>query len=291
MSYGRGMHTATLLRDGEVLVAGGMHGSNAELYEPAAGRFRPSGSMMVTSSTFGRILPTATLIADGRVLVAGGTALVPGFDGFSGAEIYDPASGLFTATGSMSVPRFGHTATMLLTGKVLIAGGSSTTTVHASAELHDPSQGVFTAASDMTTARENHTATLLTDGTVLIVGGRDLAGKSLASAELYDAVSGTFVATGSMSSSLGRSFHTATLLCDGSVLIVGGNDSDGNSTAEVERYLPAERRFVPAGRLTSSAGRVFHTATLLCDGRVLVAGGMENVSGKSNTLQTAEIYE
>lgn len=157
--------------------------------------------------------------------------------------------------------------------------------------LYDPSQGVFTATGSMMTARAQHTATLLTDGTVLIVGGSAPTGESLATAELYDAASGTFVATGSMSSSLGRRAHTATLLCDGSVLIVGGDDSTLTSTAEVERYLPAERRFVPAGRLTSGAGRAFHTATLLCDGRVLVAGGAEDLSRNRKPLQTAELYE
>jgi large repetitive protein len=292
MSTGRGEHTATLLRDGEVLIAGGTSYSRYELYDPSTGKFRPTGSIVI-SSDFQRLLLTATLLADGRVLVAGGTDnAVPGhFGGFRDAETYDPETGLFTATSEMLVARSAHTATMLPTGKVLVAGGSSSTVVHASAELYDPSQGVFTATGSMTTARAYHTATLLTDGTVLIIGGRDLAGKSLASAELYDAVSGTFVATGSMNSSLGRWAHTATLLCDGSVLIVGGDDSNVDSTAEVERYLPAERKFVPAGRLTSGAGRVFHTSTLLCDGRVLVAGGAEDVSGDRKPLQTAEIYE
>jgi hypothetical protein len=134
-------------------------------------------------------------------------------------------AGTFTMTGSMSVPRVGHTATPLLNGKVLICGGSSQFsslgTVWASAELYDPATGTFTATGNMTTPRWYHTATLLATGKVLIAGGTVSAnpdGSSvLAGAELYDPATGTFTATAGLTTARLRS--VATLLNDGRVLI------------------------------------------------------------------------
>jgi hypothetical protein len=126
---------------------------------------------------------TATLLSNGEVLlVAGG----PGV-GDRSAELYDPAAGRFTATGSLTVARQYHAATLLQNGKVLIAGGvngSSTSSVVASAEQYDPSAGTFTATGSMTAARFQHTATLLPNGKALVAGGWGDSG-NLASAELY----------------------------------------------------------------------------------------------------------
>jgi hypothetical protein len=148
----------------------------------------------------GRASHTATLLLNNKVLIAGGDAGV--YDagvyaqtscstGFStaSAELYDPLDGTIVATGSMSVPTEGHTATLLVNGTVLIAGGLNVgKDLLASAELYDPVSGSFTAVGSMSVTREGHTATLLSNGTVLIAGGStvtDHIGSVLASAETY----------------------------------------------------------------------------------------------------------
>ena len=157
-----------------------------QLYDPTTGTFAATGSMIqaITDNTATRTVHTATLLLpSGKVLVAGG--LDKNYV-FANAELYDPAVGTFTVTGSMTVARWNHSATFLGNGKVLIAGGSDT-----SAELYDPTAGTFAATGSMTVTRYSHTATLLLSGKVLIAGGRpgaftaSLGGPTLASAELY----------------------------------------------------------------------------------------------------------
>jgi hypothetical protein len=184
MSNARQEHTATLLNNGNVLVAGGRNSgtplASAELYDTATGSFIVTGSLASV-----RYAHTATLLNNGHVLIAGGYS-APGL-GVS-AELYDPATGTFTATGSMTIPRVFHTATLLDNGKVLIAGGESATAtgLGTSAELYDPATGTFTATGSMTIVRDTDTATLLNDGNVLVAGGYKPDGSdSVASAELY----------------------------------------------------------------------------------------------------------
>jgi len=185
MTVARWGHTAALLSNGRVLIAGGGGTGNAvlastELYDPGAGTFGAAGDMAAA-----RAWHTSILLADGKVLIAGG--------GYSSAELYDPVAGTFTATGSMSVARTVPTATLLANGKVLVAGGyypldvmySRETETLASAELFDPLAGTFTATGSMTVPRHDHTATLLLDGTVLIAGGGGVSDDPLTSAEQY----------------------------------------------------------------------------------------------------------
>jgi hypothetical protein len=217
-------HTATVLSDGRVLIAGSSGDAAAELYDPNTGTFSPTGSM-----TTGRSYHTATPLSDGRVLIAGGLG------GLVSAELYDLKTGTFSPTGSMTTGRGGHTATLLHDGRVLVAGGDdSTNQPVASAELYDPKTGTFSPTGSMTNARQEATASQLLDGHVLVAGGWGSSG-DLASAELYDPKTGTFSPTGSMTNA--RQDATASLLSDGHVLVAGGHtDSGGLASAEI--YTP-----------------------------------------------------
>lgn len=284
-------HTATILANGKVLLTGGFVNSvwdysgisgsynGATLYDSAGGVFSGTGNM-----TANRGDHTATLLANGEVLIAGGADQDPTGTGLASAELYDPSTDTFTQTGSMAVGRFLHTATLLQNGKVLIVGGALTSASDPvpTAEVYDPATGTFAMTGAMATAREQHTATLLTDGRVLIVGGTTSTGtgdlQPTATAEVYDPSTGSFSVTGSMAEA--RTYHTATLLPSGKVLVAGGGNE--NSTAEV--YDPATGSFSIADGM--HVGRSGHTATLLPNGSVLVAGG-----GIFTGLASAELYQ
>jgi hypothetical protein len=280
------LHSATLLGNGTVLVAGGLlndrldgtASSAAELYDPGSGTWTATKRMI--KARWGH---TATVLSDGRVLVAG--SYRNGTDSLSSAELYDPSSGTWTATGNMTTGRGGHTATLLRDGRVLVVGGGPDETQteggprSASAELYDPERGSWTATGSMIEARRGFTATLLPDGRVLVAGGD----ADFRMAELYDPRSGTWTATGSMAD--GRFGHTATLLPDGMVLVAGGCAcSEPGAWATAELYDPSSGKWRATGSMSSP--RIFHTATLLTDGRVLVVN-----SGYAGDRPTsAELY-
>lgn len=251
---------------------------------PQSGTFGPTGSMIDA-----RAGHTATLLADGRILLSGGS---DGNQVLASAELYDPKTGTFSATGSMTTPRIRHTATLLSNGRVLIAGGAdgNGNEISSSAELYDPSTGTFSSTGSMLVSRERYTATLLTDGRVLFAGGDLVHGSTyLSSAELYDQNTGTFVPTGSMETA--REGQTATLLADGRVLMAGGQSQHGYlgdlSTAEL--YDARTGAFSPTGSMTTF--RSSHTATLLADGRVLIAAGERAQPGGADDLSSAELYD
>lgn len=226
---------------------------------------------------------TATLLRDGRVLLVGGVISGADRSAVSGAaQLYDPTDGSWTATGSLHEGRAGHTATLLLDGSVLVAGGYAMNDSPTSAELYDPQTGGWTTTGNMIEARSEHTATLLRDGTVLVAG-------SLASAELYDPVSRTWTATGAMVDARFR--PTATLLPNGTVLVAGGEISCGfechSPLASAELYDPETGRWTATGNMIEA--RSYHTATLLHDGTVLVARGCCGI-GYLEPLATAELF-
>jgi hypothetical protein len=342
----RYQHTATLLADGRVLIAGGLvpQGpgapgaplATAEVYDPRTETFTLTGSMIAT-----RTLHTATLLPDGRVLIAGG-------DCSNGtAELYDPATGAFTGAGNMVTLQFGQTATLLGNGKVLLAYGTACPPAAdregaplAAAELYDPVTGTFTAAGANPTdwgtygidtatlladgrvlfagqdpaqiydtntdafslagssrgtgwwGVDSHSATLLQNGTVLLAGGADYI-VTYASAAIYDPAGNTFIATNRMNNP--RQSHTGTLLSDGSVLVAGGSADCSEVTlaciptvyASTELYDAHAARFALSRDMTQP--RALHSATLLPDGTVLIAGGFTDTLGRQ-TAASAEIY-
>jgi len=187
----------------------------------------------------------------------------------------------WVASGSMSTPRNGHTATLLSSGLVLVAGGSDGVAPLATAELYDPASGTWTSTGSMNTPRFGHSATLLDSGQVLVVGGYSATHyESLLSAELYDPATGTWSYTASMDTP--RYWHSATKLSWGAVLISGGlNGYD--QLKNVELYMPSTGGWIYQGDLSSI--RYQHTSTLLPDNRVLVTGG------KGTGTNTAEVFD
>jgi hypothetical protein len=287
MTIGRSGHTATLLKNGKVLIVGGWTGrydlrGSAEIYDPAANTFTPTGNLVIE-----RAGNTATLLADGRVLVAGGEDRQE--NAIVNAEIYDPATGKFTATGGMADPRGAHTATALRDGRVLIVGGGSghypSQNVYRTAELYDPATGKFSSAGQMSVGRHKHAAILLRSGKVLIVGGsdnRDWHGE-YASAEIYDPVSRTFIVTGAMNTSRFKLPAAVALLSNGRVLVAGGGPF-----AEVYDETTGTFTMV-SGSL--GAARFFASTTLLSGGRALITGGYAENSGSLPATPAAWLYQ
>jgi N-acetylneuraminic acid mutarotase len=237
MNESRVFHTATLLRNGRVLIAGGASDTSfsptsrasAELYDPVDGTWSETGSMANP-----RARHTATLLSDGRVLVAGGI----NSSSLSSAEIYDPSTGTWSPAGSMADARVGHTATLLPDGQVLAVGGDA---FSGSAEVFDPTAGggagAWSATGSMADTRFGHTATLLPNGKLLATGGITSIFAFVNSAELYDPIAGTWSAAGSMNDA--RLGHGATLLSNGRVLLVGGADSAATLTSS-DLYSPGK---------------------------------------------------
>lgn len=297
----RGTATATVLNDGKVLVAGGGVGAipvNAvEVFDPASGTWTPTGTL-----TQARRGHQAALLADGRVLVTGGRDA----DGepMASAEVYNPETRTWSETAPMSIGRIGHTLTTLPDGRVLVVGGTSrgpsgasggqTIRPDASAEIFDARTGTWEATAPLRTARFEHTATALPDGKVLVTGGQgpDATGKiaALESTEVYDPAADGFVS----STNLGepRTNHAAVLLNDRSTVLVVGGAGGPNadvSLGSAEIYDSRSGSWTNVGPLNST--RTGETATLLDDGRVLVAGGESAQRGQRRSLQSAEIYD
>ena len=295
LNVARSGHTATLLPDGRVLVAGGegtdgTRLSSAELYDPATGVWSVTESLTTQLP-----IESATLLASGKVLIVAGDAV-------GTAELYDSVTGEWAPTGNLNTPRQAFTATLLVTGKVLVTGGvGNSDDTLSSAELYDPSTGTWSFTGNLVMGRLSHTATLLQDGKVLVAGGwdSDTDQLSLSSAELYDPIAGTWSSAPSLNEA--RVLHTATMLQDGRVLVTGGYQSrevgitgpygrvDGfyrvpTVLDDGEIYDPNAATWTLTGNLIEP--RQAHTATLLPGGEVLVAGGADPVNDAS-----AESYD
>jgi RHS repeat-associated protein len=298
MSRRRTDHTATLLSNGKVLVAGGNDGtyvfSSAELYDRASGTWSATGSM-----TGARMLHSATQLGtssnattSGKVLVAGGYS---GSSTLNTAQLYSPSTGTWMAAANLNASRKEHTATLLANGRVLVAGGASGSTTLNTAAVYNPASGTgsWSAVGNMSTARRYHTATRLatTNSTlnnkVLVVGGR--SGSSvLTSVQLFDGTS-SWSSLSSLSSA--REQHTATVVANGKILVAGGKSGGGSTLSSTLLFNPASGSgsWTSAGTMTSP--RHGHSSTLLSttvlsNGQVLVAGGWNG----SHVLSSAELW-
>jgi N-acetylneuraminic acid mutarotase len=285
---------AAILPSGQVLAAGGLLRdetplASAEIYSAASGTWSLTGPMAAP-----RAYPVSAILPDGRVLIAGGlTQLNPSLPSAT-AELYDPRTGTWSAAGSLAQGRVGLTLTTLGDGRVLATGGwyrtaSGATVTANTAEVFDPRTGAWSAAGVMTAPRVNHTATLLPDGRVLVAGGGSLlkpAGSfySIATAEIFDPVAGTWTATGSLREP--REQHLAELLASGQVLVAGGGqDNSMRFLATAELYDPTTGLWRPAASM--SVARQLGASAVLPSGHMLIAGGDANFA----THATAEIYE
>jgi hypothetical protein len=284
MSVARSFHTATLLFSGQVLITGGTNptvgGSalaTAELFDPETDTFTSVGDMMTP-----RAYHTATLLPDGRVLITGG-----GWPALGTAELYDPKTRTFTRIGDMVAPESWHAATLLDNGKVLIAGLTP--------QLFDPATGTFTATGEYAPTSRNPygefglqgPTTLLANSKVLIAGEP--------STQIYDPVTGTFTLGDKMTIGRGPrgvgqppwyiSGRPATLLTSGKVLLTGGEQEDWGNFADAELYDPATGKFTSTHNMSTK--RSEHTATLLRDGTVLLAGGAFGAA----SIASVELYD
>ncbi|MGJ3438043.1 kelch repeat-containing protein [Serratia sp. Je.1.23.a] len=262
MAVGRLDHTLTVLKDGRVLVVGGRSATydaldyklfdSAELLDPTKGRWTMAGSMITQ-----RICHTATLLPNGKVLVAGGRTGRPTYSSktvTSSAELYDSASGTWAKATNMSMPRCGHTATLLPSGKVLVTGGEDDEEADVDAMITEVvrEKGSNFTAADLNTALAKDTRPYLN------------------SAELYDPATNQWLPTGHMSGA--RSGHTALLLSNGSVIVARGHDSNSLDLNSAEIYEPAKGTWLNTGSMNDTVG-LGATFSLLPDGKVLAAGG------------------
>jgi hypothetical protein len=294
MKTARKSHTATLLSSNLVMVAGGKSATgylkSAEIYDPGTGTFRTIASLNTV-----RALDTATLLNDQTTLIVGGVST--GGDETDTCELFNPVTETFSYTGLTNQKRKRHRADLLSDGTVLITGGNVLANSQGggdretdTAEVYNPTTKIWTSVQKMHAARSEHEATLLADGTVLVAGGTFTPDPG----DIYQPASRSFTAVGPMVQARGR--HRGILLpaawgsLQGQVLEIGGDITGGpvfggaqQALNTVEIFNPATSQFSLFGTMTVE--RQNHTATLLNDGRILIAGGV----GRPFVSATAEI--
>jgi hypothetical protein len=298
MSNATYLQSATLLPSGKVLVAGGSDNDSnptaaAELYNPGTGAWQATGPM-----AHPRFSHTATLLTNGYVLVAGGVSNYSGPGLVTNVELYNPTNATWTATGPLHFPRYGHTATLLADGEVLVAGGLGTNGSSANfveilpSETYNPNTGLWKTNGAMHAGRmSGHTATLLQNGQVLVAGGA-ITNNILVTGEceLFDPASSNWTVSTPMNDTL--AFHTATRLPSGLVLVAGGDTDIGSfggfsyyPLTDAEIYDPNLQSWTMTGSLNNVHDN--HAAVLLTNGLVLVAGTAVEVY----TTNSAELYD
>jgi N-acetylneuraminic acid mutarotase len=283
MARARMNHTATLLRNGLVIVTGGGGplgpGDTCEIFNPELNRWTTTDSMASP-----RAAHTATLLADGRLLVVGGRglAVVGGYTQsveLASAEIYDPETGRWSAAAQLATSRADHAATLLPNGQVLVTGGTHVFAQLASAELYDPASNTWTVAAPMPASHTTHVAALLPNGKVLVTGGASSGGK----VELFDTQLRTW-SPGPPLPDTRYTAPTATLLPSGKLLVTGGDPSIGPPiTSQI--YDPLANTWTSVALFMARDG---HTATLMTNGKVLMVGGTNTVPPG---LGSVEIYD
>ncbi|CAN5227396.1 hypothetical protein BH09PSE6_BH09PSE6_03220 [soil metagenome] len=282
MTTPRAGAVSVLLANGRVLMIGGGLGNPAlascEIYDPSTGTWTPTGYMH-----YRRNGHQAVTLPDGKILAVGGldtsaTALPGGtYPTIPQAEVYDPATGVWTETGSLPAGRWALQAILLGNGKVLTSGGFADSGQTAMAELYDPATGVFTSIAPMLFSRTSHSATLLTNGQVLMS-----AGGGTPNSELFDPNTSSWHAP-ALDMQAQRIEQAAVRLTDGKVLVVGGRLS--TQVLTIELFDPATSRWSTVGSLSAPRSQV--TATLLSDGHVLIAGGAND---PGPTTASSELY-
>lgn len=282
-SVARKHATSTVLPNGKVLILGGliyyppswMGNGDGTIYNPATNTWSATASM-----SFFRYDHVATLLQDGRVLVVGGSGGGPG----QSTTLYNPTTNTWSNTGSTALYyNGGHSATLLPDGRVFVTGASYS---ERGSDIYDPMAGTWSAGPVGSVARHRHSATLLANGKVLIAGGGtdDYGYYPQSTASLYDPATNTLAVTGSMTTA--RSYHSATLLPNGKVVVMGGIAAAGGVLTSIEIYDPASGTWSTSAA-TLATPRKAHTSILLPDGRVMVAAGTDS-SGAA--ISTVEIF-
>jgi len=293
MAASRAVHHSLVLPDGRFAVVGDISsttiGTNlVEVYDPETRRFQTTGRLLDT-----RWFESAAALADGRILVASGRTNISTQFLTSSAELFNPTNGTSTRVGNVNLSRFSSYAITLDDGRVLIAGGTSTppAPLPMQTELFNPATGLFTLSGTMLVSRpfaaDMCSVTKLSDGRILFTGGTSAQAMN---AEIFDPATETFHLTGPMVAR--RTWHSATLLPDGRVVIIGGgtNTLSSGYTNLVEVFDPITETFSALG--TNAITRRNHSATLLPDGRILVAGGwLPTANGSLLATSSVEIFD
>lgn len=280
-------HAANLLPSGLILVTGGLGGSGTlvtgQIYNPGTNTWATAGALNTSREDY-----TSTLLPSGAVVAVGGYYVGSTQGVLTNTEQYSVSGNTWTAGATLVTPRYLHTATLLPSGLVLLTGGVGSAGYLASSEVLDPSSSSTPVTGNLFNALMNQTGTLLLTGDVLTAGG--IGSSTLATSNLFDPQNFASGSAGTMVA--GRSQHTATLLANGQVLAVGGLGGTATPLASAELFTPTTGPWPRTGSWAATgaplAARYAHTATLLPNGRVLVAGGN---GASAAALSTAEVYD